>query len=53
MNTYLSAVHLYEGNQSPGIVSQQLESPRSYTVDTPTGQVRRNRRHLRHRTENM
>ena len=30
-----------QGNQSPGTVSQQLESPRSYTVDTPTGQVRR------------
>ena len=41
-----------QGNQSPGTVSQQLESPRSYTVDTPTGQVRRNRRHLRHRSEN-
>ena len=41
-----------QGNQSPGTVSQQLETPRSYTVDTPTGQVRRNRRHLRCRSEN-
>ena len=41
-----------QGNQSPGTVSQQLESPRSYTVDTPTGQVKRNRRNLRHKPEN-
>ena len=41
-----------QGNQSPGTVSQQLETPRSYAVDTPTGQVRRNRRHLRPRSEN-
>ena len=40
-----------QGNNSPGTVSQQLESPRSYTVDTPTGQVRRNRRHFRCRSE--
>ena len=41
-----------QGNQSLDTVSQQLESPRSYTVDTSTGHVRRNRRHLRCRSEN-
>ena len=41
-----------QGNQSPGTVTQQLEVPRSYTVQTPTGQVRRNRRDLRLRSEN-
>ena len=41
-----------QGNQSPGTVTQQLEQPRSYTIETPTGQVRRNRRHLRPRSEN-
>ena len=56
-----TAVELPEGtpvwvstqdSQSPGTVSQQLQSPRSYIVGTPTGQVRRNRRHLRVRSEN-
>ena len=40
-----------QGKHSPGTVSQQLESPRSYTGDTPTGQIRRNRRHFRCRWE--
>ena len=33
-----------QGNQSPGTVTQQLEAPRSYTVQTPTGQIRRDMR---------
>ena len=32
--------------QIPGRVDHQAETPRSYVVDTPSGQVQRNRRHL-------
>ena len=35
----------------PGRVSQQADSPRSYRVSTPSGEVRRNRSHLRVRAE--
>ncbi|XP_065902260.1 uncharacterized protein [Dysidea avara] len=39
------------GQQTPGRVVQAANTPRSYTVETPMGQVRRNRTHLRIRTE--
>ena len=39
------------GQQTPGRVVQAANIPRSYTVETPTGQVRRNRTHLRISTE--
>ena len=35
----------------PGRVSRQAEAPRSYRVDTPSGEVRRTRSHLRVRAE--
>ena len=35
----------------PERVSRQAEAPRSYRVDTPTGEVRRTRSHLRVRAE--
>ena len=40
-----------EGRQIPGTVSRQADTPRSYLVETPSGQVRRNRSHLRGRSE--
>ena len=39
------------GQQTPGRVVQAANTPRYYTVETPTGQVRRNSTHLRIRTE--
>ena len=39
------------GQQTPGRVVQAANTPRSYTVETPMGQVRRNRTHLRICTE--
>ena len=36
----------------PGQITQQAATPRSYLVETPSGEVRRNRSHLRIRTEN-
>ena len=35
-----------EGNPVQGQVVSSADTPRSYVVDTPTGQVRRNRHHL-------
>ena len=35
-----------EGQKTQGQVVSQADAPRSYLVDTPTGQIRRNRRHL-------
>ena len=37
------------GTQVPGRVISTTNTPRSYTVSTPTGTVRRNRQHLNHR----
>ena len=34
------------GRRDSGVVIEQSQSPRSYIVATPTGNVRRNRRHL-------
>ena len=34
------------GRRDSGVVVEQSQSPRSYIVATPTGDVRRNRRHL-------
>jgi len=33
-----------EGNS--GVITQPAETPRSYVVSTPTGNIRRNRQHL-------
>lgn len=41
-----------QGKQVPGQITQQAATPRSYLVETPSGEVRRNRSHLRVRTEN-
>ena len=40
-----------EGRQMPGTVANQANTPRSYLVATPSGQVRRNRSHLHCRSE--
>ena len=40
-----------EGRQIPGTVSRQADTPQSYLVETSSGQVRRNRSHLRGRSE--
>ena len=40
-----------EGKQVPGIVLHQANAPRSYLLETPSGQVRRNRSHLQCRSE--
>ena len=40
-----------QGNQVPGEIIQQASSPRSYLVETPNGQVRRNRSQIRVRSE--
>ena len=40
-----------EGRPIPGIVSRQEDTPCSYLVETPSGQVRRNCSHLRGRSE--
>ena len=39
------------GFQTPGRVSHAFDAPRSYVVKTASGQVRRNRSHLRTRSE--
>ena len=41
-----------QGTQVPGEIVQQASSLRSYLVETPTGQVRRNCSHIRVRSEN-
>jgi len=41
-----------QGNQVPGEIIQQASSPRSYLVETPNGQVRRNHSQIRVRSEN-
>ena len=40
-----------EGRQVPGTVLQQADTPRSYLLETPSGQVRRNRCHIQCRSE--
>ena len=40
-----------QGRQVPGEVVQPAGTPRSYLVETPTGEVRRNRSHIRPRVE--
>ena len=40
-----------EGRQVPGTVVQQADTPRSYLLETPSGQVRRNRSHIQCRSE--
>ena len=48
-----STVWVRTGNtQIPGTVTATAGTPRSYLIDTPTGQLRRNRSHLSHRTVN-
>ena len=39
------------GHQVPGQVVQTASTPRSYVVQTPSGELRRNRAHLRVRTD--
>lgn len=41
-----------QGRQVPGEITQQATAPRSYLVETTTGEVHRNRSHLRMRLEN-
>ena len=41
-----------QGKQVPGQITQQAATPRSDLVETPSGEVRRNRSHLRVRIEN-
>jgi len=38
------------GQQIPGQISQSTPTPRSYIVETPSGELRRNRAHLRTRS---
>ena len=40
-----------QGRQVPGEVVQPAGTPRSYLVETPTGEVRRNQSHIRPRVE--
>ena len=41
-----------DGRQVPGTVLQQTDdAPRSYLIETPSGQVRRNRCHVQSRSE--
>ena len=40
-----------EGRQVPGTVVRQADTPRSYLLETPSGQVRRNRSHIQCRSE--
>ena len=42
-----------QGRQVPGEIIQREVAPRSYLVDTPAGEVRRNRSHLRIRLEDV
>ena len=42
-----------EGRQMAGTVSRQADNPRSYLVETSSGQVHRNRSHLRSRCESF
>lgn len=45
-----SSVWVTTGNsQTPGRVITNAGTPRSYLVNTPSGPVRRNRQHLKHR----
>ena len=39
------------GYQLPGQISQPATTPRSYIVETPSGELRRNRSHLRTRSD--
>ena len=39
------------GQQAPGRILHTADTPRSYLVETPTAHVRRNRMHLRPRSE--
>ena len=41
-----------QGKQVPGQITQQAATPRSYLVETPSGEVCHNHSHLRVRTEN-
>ena len=41
-----------QGTQVPGEIMQQANAPRSYLVETPTGQLRRNRSHIRLKSDN-
>ena len=38
--------HIETDRKESGTIREKLETPRSYIVETPTGSVRRNRRHL-------
>ena len=42
-----------QDRQVPGRVNTSCSTPRSYIIDTPTGQIRRNRFHLNKRTETV
>ena len=39
------------GQQVPGRILHAANTPRSYVIETPSGQLRRNRSHLRVRSE--
>ena len=39
------------GDQIPGQIQQPASTPRSYVIETPSGELRRNRAHLRVRTD--
>ena len=40
-----------QGTQTPGQIQHRADTPRSYIVDTPRGEVRRNQHHIRPRSE--
>ncbi len=42
----------HQGRQVPGEILRQAGTPRSYVVNSPTGDLRRNRQHLQVRSEN-
>ena len=42
-----------ENTQQPGTIVSAADTPRSYLVSTPSGQVRRNRRHLNLRHDDV
>ena len=39
------------GRQVPGRISDRANTPRSYIIEIPSGQVRRNRTHLRNQSD--
>ena len=49
--TSLYGLRQTRGQHIPGTVLHPANTPRSYVVETPSGEVRRNRTHLRFRTD--